>query len=666
MATTASVTLRDRFDIDPGKPLPDFDMPQAKAYDCVDRRGAGRQLFALLCRTDLPLRAGAMRALRGVKAQGLMMLVEFGVVDWAPANRRMMVVVYERPMGGRVLPSPNARFEPVAEILFAKKVAKPLHQALNELSQRGVTHRAVRLDNLWWLDAEKEQLVIGDCVTAPPGYDNPPVYEPLHLLMANPDSRGQGYVKDDLYSLGITFIGMLTGREVGQGLNADETIRVKLAQSTYAAFSMEARVPLNLIEVMRGLLMDQEEDRWGLDNLDLWLNGKRLNPAQPRPAKRASRPFWFEGVDYYTTRELAHGLSLKWDAAIAPISDGRLEIWLRRGLEESHIADALVAASNVAMGMPGEPRVVTDFLVARALIILDPIAPMRYRDVRTTMEGFGTALACAMLQHKPYRPFIEIITRDLPKAWINAQGVYSPELSHFEGMFKDTAMSLQSQMIGSGIERCLYELNEHVHCQSSLIEGEMVSDIRELLPALDRVATRIDAGLRPIDRHITAFIGVKWERDTKVQFRALNDTNQERKTLGMISLLAILQWRLGPPVLHGLCAWVGSHVDPIVQSYHGRSRRKELETEVPRLIRKGSLPELYNLLDDQAERASDTEGFAWAKAEYAAAEQQKKQIEAGRLVRDTGAEATGQRAAAMISFAIAVVTFGGMLLLRMF
>ncbi|GAB3437406.1 protein kinase domain-containing protein [Insolitispirillum peregrinum] len=661
--TAGAALLKERYEIDPTQRLPDLDMPQAEAYHCEDRRGSGRSLYALLCRADMPLRVGAMRSLKGVQVPGLLTLVEYGIVDWLPGQRRQMAVVYERPSGGRVLPRPGQRFDAIPEAQFIKRVMKPIIQALQEMSQRGVVHRAVRLDNLFWHDQTKERLVLGDCVTAPPGYNNHVVYEPLYFAMANPEGRGQGYSKDDLYSLGICFLGLLTGRDPAHGWEDNDVIRAKLAQSTYASFASDNRVPLNLIEVMRGVLCDDYKERWDLENVDLWMNGRCLSPLQPKPPKRAQRPFKFEGVDYFTCRELAHAMASSWDAALSPILDGRVEVWLRRGMEDNETADAISVAVRLSQS-GSEAKSGGDYTVARVLILLDPAAPLRYRELRVTLDGFGAALAAVMMQKKQIRLYAEVLARDLAKNWIDAQGIYSPELGHFENQFKDLTANLQTQMIGWGMERCVYELNEHLHCQSPLIEKEYVSEIRELLPALDRVSLKIDPKTKPVDRHIAAYIGCKWERDTKVQFRVLNENSSDRQILGMVSLLAVLQWRLGPPALHGLAGWIGAQLAPIIAGYHGRMRRKELEKEVPKLVRKGSLPELYNLLDNQEERQRDNDGFAWAKAEYAAADQQCRALEAGKLVRDEQAEMIGQQAAAVLSVFVAIVTVCIVLFMR--
>lgn len=184
----------------------------------------------------------------------------------------------------------------------------------------------------------------------------------------------------------------------------------------------------------------------------------------------------------------------------------------------------------------------------------------------------------------------------------------------------------------------------------------MVYEIRNILPALDRVAPHVDPAIRPVDRHVAAFIVSKWDRDTKAQYRALNDPNKDRQLIGMVSLLALLQWRTAAPAMYGVCAWVGAHLETVIQSYHGQGRRKYLEAEVPRLIKLGSLPDLYNLLDDQKQRASDAEGFVWAKAEYAAAEKSKAMIEEAKNSTSANAQKLGHKAAAMLAMMIAILS----------
>ena len=105
---------------------------------------------------------------------------------------------------------------------------------------------------------------------------------------------------------------------------------------------------------------------------------------------------------------------------------------------------------------------------------------------------------------------------------------------------------------------------------------------------------------------------------------------------------------------------------PIIHSYENRQKRKEIEKEIPKLVRKGNLPELYNYLDDPEERQRDAEGFVWAKAEYAAAEKQIYDFQHGQVDRDENAQKLGRQAGAIGAILIMLMTYTVMLFGELF
>ena len=86
---------------------------------------------------------------------------------------------------------------------------------------------------------------------------------------------------------------------------------------------------------------------------------------------------------------------------------------------------------------------------------------------------------------------------------------------------------------------------------------------------------------------------------------------------GMLSLLAFLQWKSQSPPLLGLASWIGGILGPATETYHNRNTRSEIEREIPRLVRRGSLPEMFDLIDNAERRREDQNGFAEAQAAYA-------------------------------------------------
>jgi len=185
------------------------------------------------------------------------------------------------------------------------------------------------------------------------------------------------------------------------------------------------------------------------------------------------------------------------------------------------------------------------------------------------------------------------------------------------------------------------------------------------MPALERVAAKIDKTTRPIDRHIVAFIAARLNQNIDPHLKAVGDQREEIATLGMLSLLALVQWRTKAGNLMGFTSWVGAHMGPAIKAFHSKSIREELEKQVPKLIRKGNLADLFNLLDNSEQRAQDQMDFDEACQEFSSAEEEIKDIEGNGAILKKNSTKIGQQAAAMTSIIIALliiaVTFIGRL-----
>ncbi|MGB0671030.1 MAG: hypothetical protein ACPGNT_06000, partial [Rhodospirillales bacterium] len=207
---------------------------------------------------------------------------------------------------------------------------------------------------------------------------------------------------------------------------------------------------------------------------------------------------------------------------------------------------------------------------------------------------------------------------------------------------------------GYGMERVLYELNPSLPCQSPLVAKRFVVRIQDLLPALEEAAKKADSKTRPVDRHIAAFVAARFNQDIDPHLRALAQPDEETQTIGLLSLLAFLQWRLKTDPLYGLTSWVGGLLGPAINTYHSRTRRRDIEREIPKLVRQGSLPELFDLIDNAEKRRQDNTEYAEAMTEFHKAEREIREIETSDAARSNTAERMGQQAASVTSI---VLTF---------
>ena len=156
------VILLDRFLIDLNSPLPEFDSPSAKAYMAEDRQDLGRKLMALVCTPGLPPRVDVMNDLMGVDVPGLLPLVDWDTLVWPPLGQRCLLVVYERPLGGRLLTAFSVDNVPGNKQDLPKRIIESASSALLELSNRNISHRAIRPSNLFFMDEGKSTVVLGE------------------------------------------------------------------------------------------------------------------------------------------------------------------------------------------------------------------------------------------------------------------------------------------------------------------------------------------------------------------------------------------------------------------------------------------------------------------------------------------------------------------------
>ncbi|MCK5296699.1 MAG: protein kinase family protein [Alphaproteobacteria bacterium] len=657
----SSVVVKEHYNVLADSPLPELDMPGAKAYEVVTSRN-DNECFALVCDGKLPIRSKAMISLRGVNKAGLLPLVDSGASYWPNLNQECMIIIYERPLGGKVMTSMDSTFEPIRENILIEKYGNIFIDAIRELYVRNITHRAIRIDNMYYMDEGRTNIVFGDCVTSPSAYFQPLCCETIESSMANNAGRDVNTLADDIYSLGVAILMLYLGENPVANMKDVGLFEAKKTNGSYAALVGKRTISKNLVECLRGMLSDNPKQRWTLETFEAWVGGRRLSPVVTKIGARAKRSLEFNGKSYFYIKDIAYAMATNWDSAIDLIKgEKKLEVWVRRGLRNNFLADAIVDIEKETKDISASNRIIEDVTIAKICMLFDPIAPIRYRTVSFFPDGFGVMLSVTILKEQDVSPIIEVVSYGVVDFWYENQLVslaIPKNIENARSFFKHT-------IIGYGLERVLYELNKTLPCQSSLLRGYYVDDIRKVLPALDDNAKNINQQQWPVDRHLAAFIGCHFREQTIEQIDAINNIRPDYSTAGMLSLLAVLQWKMGQGSLLGLASWVGGLMAPIIDSYHSKDRRLRLEKEIPKIVRKGSLPDLYNLLDNKEERQLDTSEYAAVKVEFISALKEYSILKNNNKKRDGEAQEVGQQISAIVSFIIMLVSITILLVMRL-
>jgi hypothetical protein len=653
------ILLNGRFDIQPDQPLPMFDSPMAKAVNAIDLRASSRTLFALVCEPTLMARLDVIPPLSRMVRQPMINPVDAGPVHWPRSGGRRFVIVFEQMSGGRLIPSPEATITPMREDQIVRVVLEPLLPALKELNGRHIPHRAIRTDNIFYADTSEQSVVLGECVSGPPGLSQPAVCEPIDTAMCDPAGRGPGTLADDLYALGVVAVFLLHGGNPVAERSDEEIMRRKIDNGSYAALLSGMRVSLAMMEPLRGMLCDDPKERWTAANLEMWLGGRQLSPKQTMLPPRAARSFSFAGKDYRTRQSLSQAMGWHWDEAGELVRSGDLEGWIRRSLADDERADAIRDCAH-SSGVGNE-----DQALGRVLMVIEPSHPIRFKNFAARVEGIGTALA--IRYHDPaFRAlFTELMQAKLPQTFIQSQSSTPSESGVIMKSFDMINFFIDRPQLGGGLERALYESVRGWPCQSPLIQDYYVSDLEDLLPALEAVAQRGGMTGEPVDPHITAFCAA---RNKSVSERALKEMNSRGDLpsfrLGVLRLLAEVQRKIGSGQRYpALGRWLADLIKPIVETYHNRAYRAKLVEEIENASGKGDLLELLFLADSMEARDQDTGGFQEARKEHAALVRGIKWLEDGGLTSEAHVRAKGQSTATIVSAVVSGLMVVGLTLI---
>lgn len=653
--TGPEVVVDNRYRLLIGDKIPELDLGEAKAYVVRDDRSPGDSLFARVCPVHTLPRLDVVGSLKHLRDAKLLRPLEWGPVSITGDKQNQIAIIFQRPQHGAVLPLDVASINPMQTDEITKCILGPACATLGFLSQRSMTHRGLRADNVFWDGAGRNSIILGDCVSTPPAALQPVVYEPIESAMTPPLGRGAGSIRDDFYALGVTVLVLATGKLPLIGMKDSEVINAKLSRGSYAALMDGARPPFGLRELLRGLLSDNADERWGIEQLDQWLAGGLRSTVQEARSGAAERPFEFEGKDYSNFRALAHAFGEKWEKATKAVDETAFVKWLQRSAVEG-VANERVS-SILAMRAASEKKNADH--IAQVSILLDPLGPLRYKGLMTIPHAVGPLLALAF--HKKDKAKIDLIAESISGGiaikWYNAQSqrdqiLYEADLKNIKRM----QQLLRHTGPGYGIERCLYLLNPTYPCQSDILKGKFVSDIRDLLPALESLVEQHGELPTILDRHLTAFIASRIKANVDRLLASLESAQGDTflTKLGMLSLFAAVQSKHGPTEVPHLCAWLAKELEPAVNRFSSRMMRDQMRKKLVAQSGSGSLIDLHSCLNndtalkkDETARKKATRQFAAAAKEIAALESKEFHDSVQRL---------GWRIASSISTSCAFAT----------
>ncbi|HYD17143.1 MAG TPA: hypothetical protein VEF76_01525 [Patescibacteria group bacterium] len=658
-STDGRVTVGQDIEIFADKPRNDLESTETQAFDAKDRRSGSAQ-FALICRNSRVPRVTSIGSYKAIRSPYLLKLVEAGVIDWRPEGRQRLALVFEAPGGRRMIENMQARPLRIHEDRLIPALIMPVLTVLQEFRRLDMIHGAISLDNLFMTgSAGSESVVVGECLSTAAFFRLHPLYTTIERGMAQPSGRGQGSAKDDLYALGICVAQVVRGVNLAAGKTPEQVVAQKSSLGSLAFATGGERIPTLLGDFLRGVLNDDETERWDLDEAVRWAEGRRSNAKPQFVPARAARPFVFRDERYWDLRSIAAAFAHHPHEASQVLEKDQFAQWIKRNFEDKELEARLARAWDKEKGASRER------IVAAICMALDPAAPLRYKDFSIFPTGLGVALAEAMSRQDEVQSHGEAIATQMFTTWIQLRFDEIADASSLITLFEKCRSFLVQKMPVYGIERVLYMLDKEVVCMSPLLLNYVVLGPGSLLLALEDIARQPDRPENILDRHMMAFISVREPKMIDPHLGHVISRDRGYHLIGVARTLAAIQRRFNTGPLPALGGWLVSMITPAVERYNDRELRVEMHRRLGKLTNDGNIAAILDLIDNHALVQDDLQRFALARREFGGLVRERTRLEQLLQRRSTFGRGSGRQVAMMMSVSLATLCIMGYLFLRL-
>ncbi len=642
-------------------PLPSLDTVHARAYQA--QNAAGEEGFlAYVCDRRYFPRLSACEVFARTRHSSLVQFEEWHLQRDSDGVERV-VLIYQHPNKRLYLESLENTTTAMNLQDCVKRFLKPVLAPLNAIHAAGLTYRAFSPTNLFVQSSEMNSFVLGQCLSEPAGTLQPSLFETPTCAMAELQGRGSELAANDYYALGVMMFTLLRGHVPLRMLSEEAVILQKARLGSYRALLEHAQLEAESAEILRGLLDDNPGTRWGYDEVMSWLGGYRRSIDNHFTPPRAKVPYYLREQAITTRQEMSYLLHRDSRAAVGPSKQSDLGHWIRRSFADDADARAILQLQEASAISDIRETDLADNMT-RTLILLNPLAPILWRDSSFTVTGIGNILAQYHAQPGKMAMLLHILRQGTHDFWMRHH-IYSAPVY----MSAVNAITSLVQRVPPGdsdfvMLRFFYTLNADAPCMSSLFSRDYVYGLNSFLERLEEKLKAQEEGTRlQLDSHILSYIAAYHDAiDTEAMMIALQKGDPVQSGLAQVRLLNIVQRRYNRVPTYHLCRALLPLLEPALERFRNLKKRKILQQNLQACVKDGWIEPMLALVDNPSLLAQDAKAYFEAQKTYTKNHHELMRIAHTHQDMPTQIEHTAHNAAMTTSSGLMVVGFIAMLL----
>lgn len=629
-------------------PMPHLDSAELKAYGA--KLSSGKGCFAIICENFLVPRTMLTSKFSQLANTNIVRIIASGVVYWPPEGRQRYVFVYEDTLGSPILPANQPQALALKHERLMNGVIKPLVILMLELRDADLVHGGIRATNIYNGNASNyDHIMLGESLSAPPTYHQPSIYMPIEKAMTPAYARGVSSFSDDIFAFGVTILTLMRKDDPFVEMREEDMMRQRIENGTYSFFTTHQRNTGPLMELLRGVLHDDWQQRWTIEEVLAWMDGKRLAPKKGRISRaKAVRAYEYDNAKIIRPESFAYELQFNPKTAKDTIQSDPFETWVQRSLSNDRITTDFHDAKQSAQ-IGGKDGGYADRLLSKTINVLYNDTPIIYKNLKVMPEGVGYLAAYLFGNGANTTSYEEIIKYNLADFWSKLAEESEMDTQLIKSKFESAQVNAIQKKLGFGAEGNLYFLCQEAPCLSPVFKNHYVRTPEDMLIALEDICSKTHKTEGFVDRHIAGFLMGRDKKVIERQLLALNSFEVLTSKLALLNIYALIQERAKLKALPHLSKALLIYLSPLLERYHDRTKKAEIRKTADGIADSGNLPKLAALLNDKKLKRHDKAGFIKALQEYQIIRQEHAHLEDQLQNNKRFGYGTGYEIAAIIS-----------------
>jgi hypothetical protein len=636
------------YQIDFNKPISELNTPICKAYTVYNPKKHETNLYALVFEPGSPIRFDVLAKTKNTLFHNFITPIETGIIDNSSTKRQHFTAILRKPpfITLEQYISENGSLSPnfVLENIF-----QPLHKLLQSLKDHQVLHGSINPQTIYLND--NKEVILSEAISTSCGLLQPSLYEPIERADLIAVAKGGGDISIDYHALGVTCLRAILGNKFPKFTS--DTV---LTDSRYKNGTCETLITDHFMlsaplrKLFKGLLNDIQTERYTITQINDWFDGKH-NINISHNTTQASRPILFNDNRHLTCTSLAYDMYANWDLAKKFIYEDELLKWLERGVGNIDAAEKIYQIMTNLNKSQGASNAHTNAYLTKILTILDNKSSLRFKDAAINFDGLGDLIAYSYAKNK--KDYFEYFTSAINSGlwWGHAS------IDSLVGMKLDKIKSLlDKKSYGFGLERCLYELNDKLPCQSPYTSTGYISNLKDLLVHLNNKGT--DPNNVIMDRHIAAFIMCKLNAAKEIMLHKLMKypTLANHHDIITCVILSNAQDECPGLRLDDLAEILATRISVVISEIiHNRNRKEEVSKKLLSLAKEGKISLILNFILSPDYLSQDQLEFSSAVQKYLSLNRELHKLQQKGEVYNKGFT-LGLKIAVIISYAICAIT----------